>query len=180
MSAVDNEELAARIADLERGLRDLQADLAKEHSRSLRPPRPTEILRLTDQHAIPIAIAFLEAHIHALKLLQGIIRAVTVSGEVSTKADSQIEQLSRTVVDRLDAVVEDLRSTPLPEQPEARELLEDARSLRDELTDQLDENSESVTAHSTSEIDIDVDAELDEIRSDVLGDDEDNHSTGEN
>lgn len=174
MTARDDDELAERVANLEDALRELQGDLQEEQSGVPHPPRPSELLRLTDQHAIPIAIAFLEAHIHALKLLQGVIRAAGVS-DSTTRANGQVERVSRAAANRLDAIVSDLRSTPLPDNDEARELLDQAQSLRDELEERTETAQDVTDESATSDIGIDVDEELDAIRSDVRGSEEDDN-----
>lgn len=176
MTIEDDEELARRVEDLEESLRGLQSELKDEHRRGLRPPRPTELLRLADQHAIPIAIAFLEAHIHALKLLQGLIRATGASASAS----QQSEAFAERAVGRLDALISDLSSTPLPDHPEARDVLEQAESLRDDLAEK-NEQAAAFTEDDPTDIGIDVDEELDAIKSDMGDNDgEDDQPTGEN
>ncbi len=173
MAGSDEDDLARRIEELEAALHDLQADLENERGGGFpRPPRPSEILRLTDQHAIPVAIAILEAHIHALKFIQGLIR---VSGAGASTGENA-ERLGRSAVQRLDRLVSDLRSTPMPADTEARELLEQAQELRNEIATRV-EDTDAARDGSETSIDIDVEDELDSIKSDVEDDDQ---STGEN
>lgn len=180
MSAPGDEDLAERVADLEEALRELQDELTTERRGLPRPPSPVDILRFTDEYGIPATIAFLEAHIRALELLQGMIRLAGVS-ESERSSDRQVERVSRSAIKRLDAVVSDLRATPLPQEPEARELIEEAQDLRDELADRMDEAHDSTTPEDAVSVDIDVDEELDAIKSDVRDDDEDDDQpSGEN
>lgn len=173
MPESDEEDLARRIEELEEALRHLQADLEDEQRGGFpRPPRPAEILRITDQHAIPVAIAILEAHIHALKFIQGLIR---VSG-AGASTEEHAERLGRSAVQRLDRLVSDLRSTPMPADGEARELLEQAEQIRADIATRVEDTDASRDGSDTS-IDIDVDDELEAIKSDVEDDDQ---SSGEN
>ncbi len=161
-------DLERRLDALEEALRELQAELEDERSRRL--PRPTEVLRLTDEHAIPVAIAILEAHIHTLKFIQGLIRLSGTGGSTT-----QTEQLGRSALARLDDLVADLRATPMPPDAEARDLVEEVQDLRRELEERIEEVD--TTEEDGTTVDIDVDEELDAIKSDVEDDDQ---SNGEN
>lgn len=177
MNARD-EDLADRVADLEEALRGVQSDLRQERNDFPRVPTPTDLLKFTDEYGIPAAIAFLEAHIRALELLQGMIRLTGVTS-TPTASEPAVERVSRTAVRRLDALVDDLKSSPLPSEPESRSVLEEAQSLRDELAESID-TAESPVEEVNRDIGIDVDDELSAIKSDVDDEDPDDHSSGEN
>lgn len=188
-----DEDLAARVAELEESLRELQRELdAKREPGFPRPPTPREVLRMTDEHAIPAAITFLEAHIRALEALQGLIR-ITDTRRTAEATDQRIERISEIALTRLDDLMADLQSSSLPNNEDARHLLQEARTLREDIAMHVEEaqSREGQEASEVTEIDIeeeldtgiDIDEELDSIRSDVRGENENDdadQSNGEN
>lgn len=146
----DPEELAERVAELEGTLRELRREVERPPPppRGLfglpRPPTPGELLRFADRHAIPTAIAVLEANIRALKLLQGAIQLAD-SGRVAAEEGSEVrdraERASRASLDRLDSALTDLQRElerdDLPPNDEARSIIEEARALRDDVRERL-------------------------------------------
>ena len=101
-------------------------------------------------------------------------------------------------MDRLDAVLDDLqeatRSDTLPPEGDARDILEEARGLREDIADRIGEaehdrgrrgerTREIDTTHEPSEgVTIDVEDELDSIRAELEGEetsDEENGSDNE-
>ncbi len=72
------DDLAAAAADLAASLEALRDDVAPRPRRGPfglpRPPRPVELLRFADDHAIPTVIALLEANVRALELLRAALR----------------------------------------------------------------------------------------------------------
>lgn len=116
------------------------------------PPTPGELLRFTDDYAIPFAIAVLEANIRALRLLQGAIRLVDAGDrareDVKSTRDRAIS-FSQSTLSRLDDVLSKLEESAaeegndetFPRNPEARSILSEARALRRELTDALGEST---------------------------------------
>jgi len=164
-----------------------------------RPPTPRELVRFTDEYTIPTLIAVLEANIRLLEALQGAIRLARTgqaAGERGREMRALTEELGRDGLDRLDDVLVDLQDAldGRPENPEARTLLDDARALRHEIDDRLaetgdgrrpnatrprdaaDDERDDVGPAATDDPDesvaIDVDSELDSIRDEVDGDDD--------
>ena len=165
-----------------------------------RPPTSGELVRFTDEYTIPTAIAVLEANVRLLEALQGVIQLARTGEEARERGRemrSRTERLGRDGLDRLDDVLVDLQDAldGRPENPEARTLLDDARALRHEIDDRLDEAEDSsrtdttrphgcadsesddaepdATDDSTDEsVTVDVDSELDSIRDEVDGDDD--------
>lgn len=174
MTPSDEEDLAMRLDRLEADLRELQETLEGTRRPRGRPPTPSELLRLTDERGIPALIAVFEAQIRALELLQGTIRLVTPEAPVEEN-----ERIGRAVVRQLDAVVNELRTTPLPAEAEPRRLIEDAIALREEISARISETPDADP--EPTPVEIDIDEELDAIRSDLRDDEEDGgQSTGSN
>lgn len=171
-----------------------------------RPPTPRELLRFTDEYTIPTAIAVLEANVRMLEALQGAIRLARTGDEVDKRgreARARTEEFGLEALDQLDNVLSDLQSAldGRPTDPEARTLLDDARALRREIDDRLRETDASRrrpaewrTTEDTLEdaegrpasndasqsreegVAIDVDSELDSIREEVDGENDDGDS----
>ena len=202
-----DQDLGRLAGDLSTTLDDLRDELEGERGPPRgplglpRPPTPGELVRFTDEYTIPTAIAVLEANIRLLEALQGVIRLARTGDEARERGRemrSRTERLGRDGLDRLDDVLVDLQDAldGRPENPEARTLLDDARELRREIDDRLDEAGNGSRADTTrprgsddgepddTELDaaddpagesvtIDVDSELDSIRDEVDGDDDD-------
>jgi hypothetical protein len=188
MSDRDRDDLARQAADLARSLRDLQRELEPDRRRGPRPPSPRELLRFTDEVAIPGLILLLETNIRALKLLQRSIRlADPGEGRREREGGSAVRdtavEVSQETLSRLDSALADLQEAieGRPENDEAREVLDDARSLRAEINDRLAPGTatdgttteESASVESTDEqvdVPVDVDAELQSIKDQVHDD----------
>jgi hypothetical protein len=137
------DELATTLADL----RD-ELEAGREPPRGPlglpRPPTPRELLRFTDEFAIPTVIAILEANIRMLEAFQGAVRLTRAGDEVGERGrevQTRTEELGREALDQLDDVLVDLQDALAgrPENPDARTLLDDARELRHEIDDRLRE-----------------------------------------
>lgn len=128
-------------------------------SRLPQPPRMRDVLRFTDEYTIPTLIAILEANVRLLRLAQAGIRAVdpersvlggggerdgaaSFGGELRRAAGDA----GRLSADRLASSLSDLQQaleeTDTPENPEARDLLTDARTLSREIERRLRESRE--------------------------------------
>lgn len=139
--------LESRIVELEETLEALRAELHDSRRGPFglpRPPAPGELLRFTERHAIPTAIAVLEAQVEALKLLQGGLRLADPERAVreeSTKTRDRAERAGRAVIDRLDSTLADLQTEieegTLPPGGEARDVVEQARDLTGEIDAEL-------------------------------------------
>jgi hypothetical protein len=155
----DQPELADLAGDLETVLRDLRSEIEPDRQRVRRgplglprPPRPRQVLAFADEVAIPATIAVLEANVKLLQALQRAIRLSEGGRRVreggSTMGDRAAEA-SRTTLDRLGSTLEDLQTATerggLPESGPARELIEEARNLRDEIDRRLREAEGTTT-----------------------------------
>lgn len=143
----EDDDLTERIADLERQLEQLRDELVRPRGPTQfpRPPTPGELIRFADRHAIPTAIAVLEANIRALELLQGSMRLFNrdlADGDSSRRA--QGKSLDRAALDRVDRALSDLQRAAkegaLPRQEDARDIIEEARRIRADIADRIEES----------------------------------------
>lgn len=139
-----------------------------------RPPTPREVLRFTDEAAIPAAIAVLEANVKTLELLQHAIRLADserAARERGSAARSEARAVGRATLDRLDAALADVRSAVEDEPPDSdvRAILEEAHALQMEIDERLRRTRERDTSTVTEQDDsgIDIERELDSIRDEV-------------
>ncbi|MFW6321756.1 MAG: DUF7547 family protein [Halohasta sp.] len=140
----DRDELAERLDDLESTLEALRGELRSERRGPPRPPRLGELLRFTEQYTIPTLIALLEATIQSLELLRRTLRladpqrAVREEGET---ARSRLDAVGAEAGNQLAGALSELRTAlseaDLPENPESRRLVEDARDLTGEIERRL-------------------------------------------
>ncbi len=177
----DPDELAERVADLEVALREIQTELQDEQvSRGPRLPSPRDILRVTDQHAIPGIIALLEAHIHALRILQRTIRMIDggqVASDQSREVSTSLQRATNSLSEQLDRLVQDLdRARTTTDRSGLESLIDEAREIRNELAAVSSPESPDETTDASAEPDpdetddspsIDVEEELRSIRSEV-------------
>lgn len=153
MSARDDEELADLLADLRETLDALEGELGGGRRRR-RPPTFGEVLRFTEEYTIPTLIAILRANIRLLELFRRTLRLADpgrAAREESATARDRASDLSGQAVDRLSGKAADrlseslaelqraLAETDLPENPEARSVIEDARELSAEIERRLSE-----------------------------------------
>ena len=175
-------DLLRLTTDLARSLRDLQQEL--EPRRGRRPPSPRDLLRFTDEVAIPATILILETNVRALKLLQRAIRLSDRRGPDGTATDTAVRDraaaLSRSTLHRLDDALADVQDAieGRPPDDDARALLDEARELRAEIDARLEPAAAGETASSehtetdeSTAVPVDVDAELRSIK-DEIDDDE--------
>lgn len=197
-----DDDLAATAADLEETMRGLRRDLRRQAPRGPlglpRPPSPREVLRFADEAAIPALIAILEANIRILEAVQAAIELADTSRRARAEGRRGREravELGEETLAQFDEALSEfqriLEEGSLPENTRAREILEDARALRAELRERVEDAEESTTASggptsdaSTPEdTSVDVDAELESIKQQVDDDDEedpDDDQTGSN
>jgi len=173
-------ELARLAADLARSLRDLQRELEPQR-RGLRPPSLRELLRFTDEVAIPAAVLILETNVRALRLLQRAIRVADPEsgrGGEATAAGTEVRdraaQVSRATLDRLDDALADLQDAleGRPEDEDARQVLDEARALRDEIDERLAAETGQPTG-DPADVPVDVDAELQSLKDEFEDGDDD-------
>ncbi|PSP85501.1 hypothetical protein BRC96_01855 [Halobacteriales archaeon QS_6_64_34] len=168
------EDVSALLAELVRTLQDLQREVEPRTEQGRpRPPTPEELIRFTSDVTIPAAILVLKTNIEALKLLRRALRLAggrppteTRSGGVQERAT----QLSRATLARLDDALSDLQGAVEGQPPdaEARELLIEARQLRESLAERLAESQATNSDDAeVTEVPVDVDAELRSIKDDI-------------
>jgi hypothetical protein len=191
-------DLADAADDLAETLEALREELREPPRGPLglpRPPRPGELLELTERYTIPALIALLETNIRLLELLAAAIRLaqgrpVDAETKARLKASEfavaggregldRLTAASRTTLEKLDDALADLQEAAAegtPENPEAERLLKQARELRAEIDDRLAEVDErertdiDVRSEDADES-VDVDAELASLKEDVSDDD---------
>ncbi|MFB6161005.1 MAG: hypothetical protein ABEJ61_07490 [Haloferacaceae archaeon] len=210
MARGDDEELRDLLEELEGTLADLRAALdgtdgrrpGRATGRRRRgPPTPGELLRVTERHTIPTAVATLEATIRALELLGEVIR-LTTGGDATDRGTRPLPAAGDGAAAGTERALDRLRTAlaeaDLPRDPATRELLDDARSLSEEIEGRLGETGraaagergvdievrerdrDEVTADAVpedgadagGETAVDVEAELESIRDELDGQDE--------
>jgi hypothetical protein len=161
MSTRSDEDLADLLDELETTLSDLRAELDAERggrsdrrgrsdrSAGPRPPRPpsmSDLLRFTEEYTIPAIVTLLEANIRALKATQRVLRMADPERAArveSSNARDRLDDAGRTALSQLERSLTDLSdalsSADLPADPESRDIVEDARSLTDEIEDRIAE-----------------------------------------
>ena len=185
----DDPDIGPLIADLVRTLQELEAEFEPRTESGLpRPPSPRELMRFTSDVGIPAVILLLRTNIEALKLLQRALRLgdgrAPTTGTGGAEVRQRAEELSRTTLSRLDGALADLQDAVegRPEDEDARELLDEARDLRSDVEEKLNERAngdpsaleevgESGQEESVPEesVPVDVDAELRSIKDEFDG-----------
>ncbi len=203
-----DDELAEAVDELARTLAQLQGELESRRRSRFRPPTPGELLRFSDEVAIPTLLAILEANVRALEAFQKGIKLVRTEREVRDRAGetagttrSRANDLRRTTLSQLDAALVELQRAvgdgTLPREQGASELIEEARDLRDEVdrrlrdagdaideestvqTIEIDDESTDAADDNDAATDVDVDAELETLRDQYAPDHEDDGSPDE-
>lgn len=139
---MSEEDLAAAMEELARGLEDLRTELERSEGRRgvSRLPTPRDLLRFTERYAIPTAVAALEVSARMLELVAAAIRSSDRSRRQGRARDDRVVTAGYEALDRVDRALVDLgtaverRGSP---QPEVRRLLEEVRTLRAEVDDRL-------------------------------------------
>jgi len=190
MSNSGDDDLARLVGDLVSTLRQLEDEFEPQTDDGMpRPPTVRELLRLTSDVAIPATILLLRSNIEALKLLQRALRMAdgrppttrSGSGEVRARA----EEVSMRTLSKLDGALADLQDAVegQPSNDETRELLEEARQLRTDVEDRLEERTNGDRQRADGETDgtindeddtnvpVDVDAELQSLKDDMADED---------
>lgn len=205
-----DDDLDELLSELSTTLSALQEELAEEdgpsRSRSStrgQLPSPGRFLRFTEEYTIPTLISLLETHIRALELLQGLLRLVNGREDRGDRSSSvvgnrRVRNTGRRTLDALDGALSDLQGALEGEPPdgEANSLLNDARSLSEEIDSRLSEPGNAESGAENGETDertddgairidvegpdtetddsgVDVDEELDTIKRELQDDDDD-------
>ena len=161
MSSRDDDDLVDLLDDLELTLGDLRDELQRrpesEERRPFRPPTPSEILRFTDEYTIPTVISILEANIRALELLQKLLRLANPEGTLREGSDEtrrRVRSVRDDAVGGLDRALSELQralsEAALPDDPESRDIVEDARSLTEEVERRIEESRSGSRSGSRS------------------------------
>lgn len=151
------------LADLTQELRRIQREVEPER-RSLR----RDLARFTSEVAIPALILVLKTNIQILELLRRTIRIAEgreldhgQGGEMRERA----ERLGQATLSQLDTLLVELQSAVegRPNDERARQLIDEARSLRQEIQDEFETDLDP----ETESVNIDVEAELRALKNDI-------------
>lgn len=147
VDAPAEDELAARLTELESAITELRDRTVRPPRGPLglpRPPTPREFMEYTDKYAIPATIAFLQANIRALQAFQAalkMLRGADRTRDRTADARERTMQLGTKTLDALDAALDDLkdayREGALPDDSEARTILTEAQRLTDDIREEL-------------------------------------------
>ena len=148
----DREELAAQLDELAATLTDLRGELRDDSRRGPpQPPQLGELLRFTEQYTIPTLIAILEATIRSLELLRRTLRLADperAAREEGAAARGRLDEVGseagRQLADALTELRTALSESDLPENPESRDLVSDARELTGEIEARLRDAEQTV------------------------------------
>jgi len=160
-----DDDLVDAVRELTRTIEALRTELDEPRRRRqlpLRPPTPRELLRLTDEVALPAALAVLEASVRTLEAFQRglqIVRTEEAARDRTTAAaeatSDRASELRRTTLSQLDTVLAELNRAvsegSLPADEGARDLLAEARELRDDVDTRLREATDRASQSSASE-----------------------------
>ncbi|WP_049923425.1 DUF7547 family protein [Halopiger djelfimassiliensis] len=174
MADRDDDELVDAVRELTRTIDELREELDTTSPRRrppLRPPTPRELLAFTDDVAIPATLAVLESSVRTLEAFQRGLEIVRTEREVRDRASEMTAttsdragDLRRTTLSQLDSVLAELQravsSGTLSADEDARDLLTEARELRDEVDERLrnaTSSAESERTDSSTAVEIDID-----------------------
>ncbi|ELZ16486.1 hypothetical protein C477_15680 [Haloterrigena salina JCM 13891] len=165
-----DDELAEAVRELTRTIEELRSELESTQRRppfrppAPRPPTPRELLAFTDEVAIPAAIAALETSVRALKGFQRALQLARTERDVRDRtteatrtAGERADDLRRSTLSGLDTVLAELQRAAsdgdLPADEGARELLSEARELRDDVDRRLRDAGDDLERRSTDATD---------------------------
>jgi hypothetical protein len=175
MSRASDDELADTLAELAGLLDRLEGELPADRRRRddrprrdrldrrprgddglPRPPRPGEFIRFTEQYTIPTLISLLEATVAVQELLRAVLRLTGGRGLPDPRpgrSSDPIGETGRRAIEGLDDVLADLNDalSGQPTEPEARDLLTEARDLRAEIEALLEDGRRGGRSRSTAD-----------------------------
>jgi hypothetical protein len=162
------QELSSQVNDLRRTLEELESEVDRDSL--LRPPTPRELLRFTSEVTIPAILLVLRTNIETLRLLQRTLRLADGRDAPDT-IGSRAESIASTALSQLDETLSNLQDAVEGRTDDSRtqELLDDARGLRGEIEQSLDDSDGMAGDRRT--VDVDVDEELRSIKDDLDDDD---------
>jgi hypothetical protein len=181
---------------------ELDDDATRRERSVRRPPSPGEFLRFTEEYTIPTLVSLLETTIRSLELLRGVIRLLDPERPLSRPAESSgRDRVTRGASAALTELRRALTEVDLPPEGEARDIVAEARDLSAELQERIEEaegredagrgtgpvsidvreaggdGSDEGTGSDRDEREdaatVDVESELDSIREEVRGADDD-------
>ena len=153
MSRSDDRELRVLLEDLDETLDALRRELDGDEDRdpTRQPPTVGELVRFTEEYTIPATIAALEAAIAALELLQGLLG-------VAARGDRALDDVSDAATGGVERTLSELRralgESDLPDDPETRDVVREARDLTTAVERRIEESSRD--SRTDSGVDIDV------------------------
>ncbi|KAB1188912.1 MULTISPECIES: hypothetical protein [Haloferax] len=140
------DELGDTLDELGSELREERDREVRDRFRNPRPPTFGEVMRFTESYTLPTIIAVLEATIASLELLRRLIRLsdpgrVMEDRRAETEIDERLREVPRTAVYGVERALDELRKAlseaDLPSNSDARDIMEHARSLADELDERI-------------------------------------------
>ncbi len=158
-TASRDEELVNRVASLESNVEDLRSELAENNTLfSLPSPSPAGIIRFTDQIAIPSIILVLETNIQLLKLLQRALRLTATDAPSDTAAEvpNDLSMYLTRTLGELENAIQKLQSLDIsagPTDETAQSLLNEIRSIKAEISDQITHAKSNNDSHETVKLD---------------------------
>ena len=194
--------LESTLADLRDELQGRDALAAPRRRGLLSPPRIGDLRRFTTEVSIPVAVLVLETNLQALRILQRALRAGGESGSSDSLGSGSLlgrgaADAGQRALARLDDALADLQSSAVASGgaggSAVDDLLDEADRLRERVRSELEEmEAETAALEETAradsapeggggtagadtrtEVPVDVESELDSIRAEVDGTDED-------
>ena len=148
-----DEDILGVLDELGETLDELGAELREERDREVRdrfrnprPPTFGEVMRFTESYTLPTIIAVLEATIASLELLRRLIRLSDpgrAMDDARRETETQLRGVPQTAVTGVERALDELRralsEADLPSNSDARDIMDHARSLADELDARISE-----------------------------------------
>lgn len=168
------DDLEARLDRLESTLEELRDEVMQDERidrgrRAVEPAAETA-LRLTERLAVPAAVAALEANVRALEFVQDRLRELEGREERAREGPRVSERMLDRLDDALGRMDDAIAESDLPQNAEARRLLERARELNADVRDRVQSTGPDPADQEV--VTIDVEEELDQIRDDVDAEDD--------
>ncbi|WP_254862932.1 DUF7547 family protein [Halovivax gelatinilyticus] len=108
---MSDDDLAEALSELAEAIEALGESAEPDRRRGLRPPTPAQLLRATDDVAIPTLIAILETQVRVLESIQRATRLLRYDQRVRDRASTSTRRSRRSTAERTDAVLDQLGAT---------------------------------------------------------------------
>lgn len=160
MSRDRDDELADLLDELADTLRRLETQVEPDRPRRgpfglPPPPSPRDVMAFTGEYAIPTAIAVLRANVKVLELVGAILRAGATADESRQRGGEAVERLRGETASHLERALAEIQEAieegDLPQTPEARDVVEEARRLNADLREYVREADETVEEERQAE-----------------------------